>query len=165
MVQSHIIVHALIYNIVMIGSLVIIMMSVPARVWGYSDYSKEIKAKVPPQTKKEKRLAAIIGVPWILFGIGFPIISTLLLENKLGSEIPFWTAFLNIFIMVFLANLIDLVVLDWLIVSKITPSFVMIPGTEKADYDDFSFHYKAQLVASVVLLGVTLIGAFLFWYF
>ena len=165
MVHSYIIVHALIYNAIMIGSIVIIMMSLPARVWGYSDYSKEIKAKVPPQTKEEKRLAVIIAIPWMLFAIGFPIFSTLLLEDKLGGDIPFWIAFLNIFVMTFLVNLIDLIVLDWLIVSKITPSFVMIPGTEKADYDDFSFHYKAQGVGSVVILGMTLMGAYLFWYF
>jgi hypothetical protein len=46
----------------------------------------------------------------------------------LGGEIPFWTAFLNVFALVFLATLGDLVILDWL---KITPEFVMIPGTEK----------------------------------
>jgi len=65
------------------------MVSTSPRVWGYSDYSEAIKAKVPPQTWKEKRLALIIGLPWIIFAVGFPIYSTYMLKSKLGGEIPF----------------------------------------------------------------------------
>ena len=59
--------------------------------------------------------------------------------------------------MVFLAYLVDLVILDWLIVCKITPQFVIIPGTEEADYKDFSHHYRAQLRAAPILVLVCLI--------
>jgi hypothetical protein len=83
----------------------------------------------------------------------------------LGGQIPFWTAFLNIFVMVFLATLCDLVILDWLIVNKITPEFVIIPGTEKADYQDFSHHYKAHVRAAVALVLACIILAGIVWYF
>jgi hypothetical protein len=138
------------------------MVSTSPRVWGYSDYSEAIKAKVPPQTRKEKRLALIIGLPWIIFTLGHPIYSTYILKSKLGGEIPFWTAFLNVFVLVFLATLGDLVILDWL---KITPEFVMIPGTEKADYQDFSHHYKAHARAAVPLVLLCIILAGIVWYF
>jgi hypothetical protein len=148
-----------------VGYLMILMMSVSSRIWAYSDFSDEIKAKVPPQTKKEKRLGIVLSLPWMVFTFGFPILSTYLLKGKLGGEIPYWTAFLNIFVMSFTFNLIDLVVLDWIIVSWITPSFVMIPGTEPADYKDFRFHYRAQRIASIMILALCFIGALVIWYF
>lgn len=165
MILNHILFHAFLYNLIVIGYLIILMMSTNPRIWGYSDYSDEIKAKVPPQTKKEKRLGIVLSLPWMIFTFGFPILSTYLLKGKLGGEIPYWTAFLNIFVMSFIFDLIDLVVLDWIIVSWITPKFVMIPGTEKADYEDFSFHYRAQGIASIVILAFCFIAALIIWYF
>ena len=165
MVLTHLVAHSLFFAAIVNGYLFLIMVSTSPRVWGYSDYSEAIKAKVPPQTKKEKRLALIIGLPWMIFAVGFPIYSTYLLKSKFGGEIPFWIAFLNIFVMVFLAALCDLVILDWLIVNKITPEFVMIPGTEKADYQDFSHHYKAHARAAAALVLVCIILAGIVWYF
>jgi hypothetical protein len=40
-----------------------------------------------------------------------------------------------------------------MIVSRITPRFVMIPGTEKADYRDFSHHYNAHARAAIPLVA------------
>lgn len=162
MVLAHLVAHSLFFATIVNGYLFLIMVSTSPRVWGYSDYSEAIKAKVPPQTKKEKRLALIIGLPWIIFTLGFPIYSTYILKSKLGGEIPFWTAFLNVFVLVFLATLGDLVILDWL---KITPEFVMIPGTEKEDYQDFSHHYKAHARAAVPLVLLCIILASIVWYF
>ncbi|MBE9524741.1 MAG: hypothetical protein IMY76_06555 [Chloroflexi bacterium] len=129
------------------------------RVWGYSDYSQEIKNKVAPQTKKEKRQAMLVALPWIIFVFGFPIYSTIALKSKLSNEIPIITAFLNLFVMYLLVTLGDLVILDWLIISKITPQFVIIPGTEKEDYKDFSHHYKGHVKATVVIIPIFILIA------
>ena len=165
MVLAHLATHSLFYAIIFNGYLLLIMVSTSPRVWGYSDYSESINANVPPQKKQEKRLAVIIGLPWFIFTVGFPIYSTLVLKSILGGEIPFWMAFLNVFVLLLLAVLGDLVILDWLIVSKITPEFVIIPGTEEADYKDFSHHYKAHLRAAVPLVLVCIVFAGIVWYF
>ncbi|MCK4975777.1 MAG: hypothetical protein KAS36_02455, partial [Anaerolineales bacterium] len=102
---------------------------------------------------------------WMIFTLGFPIFSTYVLKSKLSGEIPFWTAFLNVFALVFLATLGDLIILDWLIVNTITPKFVIIPGTEKADYQDFSHHYKAHARSAFVLILLSIIFAGIVWYF
>ena len=95
MVIAHLITHGLFYAVIMNGYLFLLMITTSPRVWGYTDYSKEIKDKVPPQTKREKLLATIVALPWLLFVLGFPILSTYLLKSKLGNEIPFWIAFLG----------------------------------------------------------------------
>ena len=165
MVLTHLVTHGLFYAFIVDGYLFLVMLFTSPRVWGYSDYSESIKAKVPPQTKQEKRLAILIAVPWLLFSAGFPIYSTFVLKSKFGGEFPFWLAFLNVFVLVFLVVLGDLVILDWLIVSKFTPEFVIIPGTEEADYKDFSHHYKAHVRAAVPLVLVCMVLAGIVWYF
>jgi hypothetical protein len=159
MVLSHIVTHGLFYAAAFNGYLLLMMVTTNPRVWGYADYSDEIKAKIPPQTKEEKRKAIVWGIPMMIFAIGFPIYSTYLLKSKLDDELSFWIAFINLLTMVFLAYLVDLVILDWLIVSKITPKFVIISGTEEADYKDFSHHYRAQLRAAPLLVLLCLVIA------
>lgn len=157
--------HGLFYAGIVTGYLLLLMITTSPRVWGYSDYSQAIKDKVPLQTKREKLLATIVGLPWFLFVLGFPIFSTYVLKSKLGNEIPFWMAFLNLFLLVLLATLGDLLILDWLVVSKITPKFVIIPGTVKEDYKDFSHHFKGHAKAAVVQILICLIIAGIVWYF
>ncbi len=59
----------------------------------------------------------------------------------------------------FLASFGDMVILDWLIISKITPEFVIIPGSDKADYKNFSHHYKAHGKSVLILIPILLIIA------
>jgi hypothetical protein len=159
MIFTHFITHGLFYGAVMNGYLFLMMVTTSPRVWEYSDSSAAIKSKVPAQTRGEKRLGLILVIPWLLFVLGFPIYSTLALKGSLGGEIPFWMAFLNVFIMALLGTLGDLVVLDWLVVSRITPKFVIIPGTVKEDYKDFSHHYRAHARAAPALILLCLVIA------
>lgn len=161
----HIVTHSLLYAVIVNGYLLVLMVTTSARVWGYSDYSDLIKAKVAPQTAEERKMAIIVAIPWMIFALGFPLLSTYFLKSKLGGELGFWIAFLNVFSMIFLATLGDLVILDWLIVNTITPDFVIIPGTEKADYKDFSHHFRAHARAAIILVFLAILFAAIVWYF
>lgn len=151
--------HGLLYILIGTGYLFLIMLTLSPRVWGYQDYSDAIKAKVPPQTQKERVFARIVGVPWVVFMFGFPLVSTYLLKAQLGGEITFEMAFLNVFILSCFLVIGDLVILDWLLISQITPCFVIIPGTEVEDYKDFSHHYKAHAKATIPLLFLCVVYA------
>ena len=63
MIFPHLIRHGLFYASVVTGYLFLIMITTSPRVWSYTDYPKAIKKKVPPQTKREKLLAAIVALP------------------------------------------------------------------------------------------------------
>jgi len=159
MLLNHIIKHGLFFTVIVNGYLFILMITMSPRVWGYRDYPEVVKQKVPPQTKKEKALAGIVGLPWFIFVLGFPVVSTYMLKSNLGDEISFFKAFLNIYVFFSFATVGDLVILDWLIISKITPRFVIIPGTEVRDYKDFSHHYKGHAKAAILLIPLSLIIA------
>lgn len=159
MAVRHALTHGLIFAGIANAYLFLVMISTSPRVWGYADYPLAIKNKVPPQTRREKMKALLIGLPWFIFIFGFPVFSAYSLKSKLGNEISFWAAFLNVFVMILLATIGDMVVLDWIVVSKITPRFVVIPGSEKADYKDLSQHFRAHAKAAVGLVLVALILA------
>jgi hypothetical protein len=82
-----------------------------------------------------------------------------LLKYKLGGGIPFWIAFLNILVMFFWSTFGDLVLLDWLLISTITPRFVIIPGSIKENYPSLSYHFRGHFKASVIMIILCLIMA------
>jgi len=159
MILSHLITHGLLYSVIVTGYLLVLMITTSPRVWGYNDYPQAIKDKVPPQTISERNLATVLALPWFIFTLGFPIYSTLVLKAKLSNDITLWIAFLNLFVLFLFATTGDLVILDWLIVSKITPRFVIIPGSEKEDYKDFSHHFRGHARASMLIIPVFLVIA------
>jgi len=159
MVITHIVTQGLFYGVIVTGYLFLIMIAFSPRVWGYQDYPQVVKSKVPPQTKKEKIIARIIGLPWFVFVAGFPVFSTFALKSKLGGEIPFLTALLNVLAMFLLATLGDLVLVDWLLISKITPRFVIIPGSDREDYKDFSHHFRGHAKAAIPIIMIALLIA------
>lgn len=159
LILNHVILHGLFFALIATGYIFLVMVTVGPRVWGYQDYPKAIKQKVPPQTKKERALAWIIGLPWFLFVSGFPVLSTYMLKIELAGEMPFVIGFLNIFVLFLLFDISDLIILDWFIISKITPGFVIIPGTEANDYKNLSYHYKGHVWGTIGLIVLSLLLA------
>ncbi len=165
MVFEKILVNGLIYTAIGAGYLLIFMITFNPRIWGYQDYPDGIKEKVPPQTRRERAIGGLVGLPWFIFILAYPLGSTASLKTGLGGEITFGIAFFNVFFMVFLFFLVDLVILDWLIISKITPKLVIIDGTTPEDYKDFSHHYKGHLIATIPLTLICLIISAIFVFF
>ncbi len=160
MILSFTLIHGLLFALLFTDYLFLIMISFNPRVWGLQDYSKAIKQKVAPKTERERRLALVLSIPFFIIILGGPILSALMLETQLGGEISFVSAFIHLFVLVTLGTLGDLVILDWLIVSKITPQFVIVPGTEAEDYKDFSHHYRGHVGGAIVTLIYCVIIAF-----
>lgn len=159
LILNHVILHGLFFALIATGYIFLVMATLSPRVWGYQDYPKAIKQKVAPQTRKERALAWIVGLPWLLFVSGFPVLSTYMLKTQLAGEMSFVVAFLNILVLFLLFDISDLVILDWFIISKITPGFVVIPGTEVNDYKDFSHHYKGHVWGTIGLIVLSLVLA------
>ena len=67
MVIEKILVDGLIYTAIGAGYLLIFMITFSPRIWGYQDYPDQIKEKVPPQTRREKIIGGLVGLPWFLF--------------------------------------------------------------------------------------------------
>lgn len=140
---------SLISGVIILGSLYY-----NPRLW-LNDYPKPIQAKVPPATKREKRLQRIVVIPFLLALIGVPLYSTVLLKQQFGGEISFLSAYLNAFFIANIFNLFDAVVIDLLILTFMKPKFAVIPGAEGMEYlyRDWNIHL-VNYVKGVVFCAV-----------
>ena len=144
--------------------LIIVILWINPRLF-LQDYPDEIQAVVPPKTDLEKRQSLIGGIPFLLLLFAVPFISTLILKRQSVEMISFFSLFLNAFGVVFLFNLVDLLVLDWLLFCYITPGFLVIPGTEgMQEYKDYGYHFRAFLIGTVlsIVAGLVIAGMVVF---
>ena len=129
------------------------------------DYPKDVQALAPPKTPREKQLANLIGIPFLMLVVGFPFISTWALKQANRLNVSFPILFLNAFGVIWIFNLFDLLVLDWLIVCTFTPKFAIIPGTEgAAGYKDYVFHFRGFLFGTVLsIIGGLIVAGIVFF--
>jgi hypothetical protein len=124
------------------------------------DLPADILAAVPPKTVQEKRLAILLGIPFLAGIVAIPVISTLQFRQQMGGEVAFLYLFLHPFAILLIFNLFDLLILDLLLFCTFTPRFMVIPGTEGlAGYRDYGFHLRQHLKSLIFLVLGSLIIA------
>ena len=124
------------------------------------DYPEDVrKASILPEpTGKQKRNAKIFG------GIGSVIIFGALIAFGLlrfrAERAVFLTLFWFLFIIAMSWNVIDLLVMDWLLVCTVRPAWLIIPGTENcSSYSDYGYHFKGFLIGCIYTTIMALIFA------
>jgi len=154
---ENILIHGLFAAVLMVAYLLPIMRFLNPRIWAMSDYPKEITNRVDPQTKGERRIAILMGIPFLFLMLVYPFVSTLILETTYVGSIPLMDAFLNAFGVLMFANFADLIILDLLIVGTVTPSWVIIPGTEdmkNTAYKAFRKEHSRSHIRGTVLMAI-----------
>ncbi|MCL4869921.1 MAG: hypothetical protein KJ063_13210 [Anaerolineae bacterium] len=150
--------YGLIYGFLLAG-LILGSLWYNAEMW-HQDYPEAIKAKVGPISEKAKRQRAWFALLFFPLTFGFPLLVVWRLSLIVG-DVGFAAAFLMVFILFFLFNLIDLLVVDWLIAVYLRPSFLILPGIEgMAEYHDYGYHFRAFLIGLIFCLvsGVVIGG-------
>jgi len=138
--------------------MIVVSMRVNPRIW-LQDYPQEIQAKVPPKTVREKQLSLIFGIPFLLLLVAVPFWSTYTLRQQFTT--PFLGLLLNAFGVAFIFNLVDWLILDWLMFCTLTPAFIVIPGTQgMAAYKDYGYHFRGFLIGTVfsAVAGLVIAG-------
>lgn len=133
------------------------------RLW-LQDYPPDIQDLIPPKTGKEKQISLIVGIPFFILLFTIPLISTWMVKTQHTGESSFTLLAVHAFGVAFVFNLVDLLVLDWLIFCLITPKFIVLPGSEGAKgYKDYWFHFRGFLVGTgfSIVLGLV-VGAIVF---
>lgn len=130
-----------------------------AEMW-LQDYPPDVRAKFGPMSDRAKKQRAWLAVPFFLYLVGVLVVSIVRLEPLVGS-LTFTAVFSHTFTLLFTFNLLDLLVLDWLVMMTWRPRFAILPGTEGlAGYNDYRFHFNGFLKGSVgILIGSLLIAA------
>jgi hypothetical protein len=122
-------------------------------------YPREIREIVPPKSEKERRISILLGVPFALLLLGAPFASALLRRTATQGSASFLELFAHAFGVFFLFNLVDLLILDWLIVCRFKPRWVVLPGAEHIVIaKPYLLHFKGFLIGTVgsVIVGLAI---------
>ena len=154
---ENIIIHGSLYAVIVNLYLFAIMVTLSPRIWAYADYPKSITDRVPPQTSREKKIGGVIMIPFFILVLGLPVLSSIMLEISYGGAISFSDAFLNIYGILLIGNISEVLIIDLLIVGTITPDFVVIPGTENlknTEYKAFRLHHAKSHIRAIIAMAI-----------
>jgi hypothetical protein len=122
-------------------------------------YPEDVRAVVPPLSRAERRESACWAALFMVLTIAFPCAAAL---ATTGGHCGFLDVFGSAFGVAFLFNLVDWLILDWLLFCTITPRFIVISGTDgMAGYKDYAMHLKGFLVGSALSVALGLLIAML----
>jgi hypothetical protein len=121
-------------------------------------YPEQIRAIVPPKSANEQRISILCGLL-----LGVPCAAVLLWRTASLQSRSFRDVFAYAFGVLFIFNLVDLLVLDWLILCWFEPRWAILPGTEHVQLPNrYLHHFKGFLIGTVGLLVVGLAIAAVF---
>jgi hypothetical protein len=157
--------HALAYGVILSGvmfTLVLGLVRINPEIM-LNDYPPDIRAKYGAMSERSKRQRLPVGLGFSAVLFGIVAASLVKVRADAGNDITFLTAFVHLVVLFSVFNLLDWLVLDWLIVVAVCPSFIVLPGTEgMAGYNDYWFHFRGFVigmlvtsVTSVVVAGIT----------
>ena len=155
--------HALLFGVILsavLFTLMLVVVRINPEIM-LKDYPPDIQAKYGPMSERSKRQRIPVTIVFFAIMLGIIAWSFQGVADREG-DIPFVAAFVHLFVMFSVFNLLDWLVLDWLIVVRIRPGFMILPGTEGlAGYDDYGFHFRGFLIGIVISLFVSLLLAVL----
>jgi hypothetical protein len=141
------------------GALILGSLWYNPEIWR-DDYPPEIRARAAPISEKARRQRAVVSLPVFASFLGILVRSNLKLKKENGGRLSFAAAFLNAYALFAMFNLFDLVVIDYLVVMRLHPSRLVLPGTEGMErFDTMSYHTGNFLKGLVVGVVPTLLIA------
>jgi len=154
--------HALIYGVILsavLFTLIMVLTRINPEIM-LKDYPPDIQAKYGPMSERSKRQRIPVAIFFIAVLLGIVAMSFQEVRTNAGGDILFLDAFVHLLVMFSVFNLLDWLVLDWLIVVTILPRFIILPGTEGlAGYKDYGFHFRGFLIGSVITFVTSILVA------
>lgn len=124
------------------------------------DYPPDVQAQHGPMSARARRLRLPVGLAVTALLVALIVWSFQAVRAGAGGDLSFRDAFWHLFVMFNTFNLLDLVVLDWLIVVRLRPRFLILPGTAGLPgYADYAFHFKGFLIGVVISSLSSLLAA------
>ncbi|MBN1274182.1 MAG: hypothetical protein JXB26_18110 [Candidatus Aminicenantes bacterium] len=120
-------------------------LAINPRIWMHR-MPKAVTEKVEPRKKSERMLLTVLGIPFIIFTVIYPVTYA----YRHADDLLRITGIIFVFFLVF--DLWDTIILDLLIFCKITPGFIIIKGAEKSDYKEMKYHIDSGIKGGVLAI-------------
>ena len=164
--------HSLFYGLILSACMsifIVVTLRFAPEIW-LDSAPADIRASGAALAPHGRRRRLQLAVPVYGFVVGLLGYAALRVVRLEGSDDLFWPLALSTFLIIQTFNLVDLVIIDWLIVVKLRPSFAVLPGTAGLPgYDDYGFHFRGFLKGLVggalfslvfAAIGVVLVAIF-----
>jgi hypothetical protein len=133
------------------------------KIW-LGDAPPDIQQAVGPMSPRDQQIKRWLGLVTMGGVVALLVHSIVRLTAQANGHANFFDVALSSFLIIQVFNVVDLVLIDWLVVVTLRPSFVLLPGTEHlAGYRDYGFHFRAFLkgvagsfLASLGIAAVTI---------
>ena len=131
---------------------VLVSVRVDPTIW-LEDYPPDIRAAVGDSVQPPVALQGLFGVILMVVMIGGLLWSVRRLDHDLGG-VGFGAAWLHVFLIFWIVNAADVVVVDWLFFIILFRDWVVLPGTEgMAGYGDYLFHLRGSFLTPTPWIG------------
>lgn len=128
-------------------------------IW-VGDAPANIQAAAGPMSDSDRRVKRVAGIVTLVLLSGILVTAMFRLGQLKGGALTFTEVALSTFIVFMVFNLVDLLLIDWLLVATVRPRFVVLPGTEHlAGYGDYGFYFRGFLKGIVGGLVVSMVVA------
>lgn len=156
------------YKIIFLESIIwsalwMVMLSIAIRKYAFTlehDYPEDVRkaANITQPSKKEKRRGIAFSIISILVLFGMLIIFGIMQNN--GKPLNFQNLFFHIWIVSMSWNVIDLIIVDWLLICKLSCKLFILPGTETYPGNkNYMFHFKGFLKGLIAMSIFALIAS------
>lgn len=123
-------------------------------------YPAKIRNSAPPLKGRERLQAKIFGVPFVAALFLVPFFSAMNGRSHSPADVSFAGLFLHAFAVASAFNLVDLLILDWLMMCTFPPRFATIPGTSHLNArGNYFHHFRGFMIGTLLSAVVGLITA------
>lgn len=129
--------------------------SVSVRVFPFTiehDYPEDVRsvANIPEPSKEHKRQGMIFASA--AFIILFGLLIAFAIPAYQGQSLSFWKIFAHLWIICMTWNVVDLLVVDWLLICLLSCKYFVLPGTEDCEGNrNYKFHFIGFLKGLVAM--------------
>lgn len=149
----------------------IIMVAISIRVFPFTiehDYPDDVRkiANIPQPSKKHRRNEILFAT--ISFVILFGLLITFAVSQYIGRDLSFGVIFFHLWLVSMSWNIVDLVIVDWLLICMLSVKYFVLPGTERCPSNrNYRFHFigflKGFVTMSIISFLLTLISYSILW--
>lgn len=154
--------HSLLYGAILSAVLTILILGslyINPEMW-LGDAPREIQEKHGPMSARAKGQRNWLVVAFAITIIGVVGVSIYQLSAVVDGPLTFVTIFSHLWLMFMLFNVVDLLLIDWLIVEIIRPAFIaQSPLGQLTSKRNYWHHFQGFLKGSVGISVVTLLLA------